>query len=970
MKRIKSSAILKSISGESIPGNRALINVKIHKLEGRLNVFVIKNKKFAYDLLLGIDAIRQFRLLQDDKLRIFQRVAGKRIERVQTANAKPNKSDQVRVVNFNEYISVSDFEANLDHLPPDKKKRVLELIKKHEAVFARNKYDIGTVEKHEAQIRLTEKKFVGKKPYRTSIPDQKEIEEQVGRLLENGLIEESSSPFAAPVTLAFKREDGRRSRLCIDFRDLNRLLVPEDQPFPRIEDVLIKAGKAKWLTKVDLNSAFWSIPIRRRDRKKTGFVTQTGHFQWKVLPFGLKISPAIFQRVLSSIIRKHKLNSFCVNYIDDVLIFSNTFEEHLSHVDKLMGAIQSEGFRLKLLKCSFAQQCVQYLGHTIAQNHVSPINDNLKSIREFKRPKNAREVRRWLGKINFYHKFIEKASEKLEPLHNLLRKGKQFKWTEECNRSFEQTKEHLCSSPVLAIYDQDKEVFIFTDASDHGAGAVLKQPGENGVLHPVAYFSKRWSPSQRKASVIYKECLAIKEAISFWKFWLIGREFQVASDHKPLEQLRVRARTDEPLGDLVFYLSQFNFKIKYVPGPTNIEADSLSRSPVLENFEQDDRIRLVNLVKLEQILDDQRLNEREIESAGRTMRENGIAYKLLRNRRRIFVSRRFGEKIIDQVHHLYGHIGAAHLLHKIRPYYYFKHLDRLVEEYVRKCEICRRNKSRKPRDCGLLSRLGPAVRPFQIISIDTIGGFGGSGSPKKYIHLAVDHFTRFGWLLTSSSCKASEFVRLLRPIVETGQVEIVLSDQYSANYSKQVRKFLEDRNVRLVFTSVDWASSNGLNERLGQTLVNRVRCRRNERRATAWPKIAESCMREYNATRHSVTGFAPSYLMTGERSEIVPEELLVRTDLAADREVAFENSRKDHKRNKTRVDRRRRPKTFEPGELVYVHNGNRINRGKLEEVRVGPVRVGKRISSSMYLVDCGGRKSDTVHAGALTPFVR
>ena len=605
----------------------------------------------------------------------------------------------------------------------------------------------------------------------------------------------------------------------------------------------------------------------------------------------------------------------------------------------------------------------------IAQNHVSPINDNLKSIREFKRPKNAREVRRWLGKINFYYKFIENASEKLEPLHKLLRKNTRFKWSEECDRSFEQTKEHLCSSPVLAIYDQDKEVFIFTDASDYGTGAVLKQPDESGVLHPVAYFSKRLSPNQKKMSVIYKECLAIKEAISFWKYWLIGRKFQVISDHKPLEEMRVRARTDEPLGDLVFYLSQFDFKIKYAPGPTNVEADSLSRGPVLESFEQDDGIRLVNLIMLEQILADQRSNEEEIKSMKKTTKENGITYKLLRNRKRILVSKRFAKKIIDQVHHLYGHIGVAHLLKKIRPHYYVKNLDKLVEVYCRKCEICKRNKSRKRKDCGLLSRLGPAVRPFQIISIDSIGGFGGNGSPKKYIHLAVDHFTRFGWLLTSSSLRANEFVKLLRPIVETGQVEVVLSDQYSANYSKRVRKFLKENEVRLVYTSIDCASSNGLNERLNQTLVNRVRCRRNEKsKRTAWSKIAESCMREYNMTTHSVTGFAPAYLMSGERSEIVPEELRRETDLAADREIAFENSKRDHQKNKARVDRRRRPKTFEPGELVYVYSGSKINRGKLEELRLGPVQVKRRISNSMYLVNCGGRKSDTFHASALTPF--
>lgn len=533
MNLIKNNVIFKSIGGLSkdISQSRARIEMKIGGRQESIVVHVVRRDAFDYDLLLGLDAIKRFKLIQDDQLKLWQREATGKIRRLAEVNKKSEEAP-VRSVNFNEYISVAEYEANLDHLDKLKKKRIKKLIDRHLSIFAKNKFDIGTVSEHEAQIRLTEMKYPAKKPYRTSIPDQIEIEGQVAKLLENGLIEESTSPFAAPVTLVYKRENGSKSRFCVDFRDLNKLVVPENQPFPRIEDILIKAGRARWFTTVDLNSAFWSIPIRIKDRYKTGFVTQNGHWQWRVLPFGLKSSPGIFQRILASIIRKHKLSGFCVNYIDDVLIYSDTFDEHVEHIEKLMEAIKAEGFRLKLLKCSFARNSVKYLGHVIAQNKVQPINDNLKSIRDFERPRNAREVRRWLGKINFYYKFIENASAKLEPLHGLLKKGVKFKWTPECEQSFNQIKSYLCSSPILSIYDTNREVFIFTDASDHGIGAVLKQPDDDGFLHPVAFFSKRLAPRQKKQSVIYKECLAIKEAISFWKFWLIGKSFQVISDHR------------------------------------------------------------------------------------------------------------------------------------------------------------------------------------------------------------------------------------------------------------------------------------------------------------------------------------------------------------------------------------------------------------------------------------------------------
>lgn len=189
----------------------------------------------------------------------------------------------------------------------------------------------------------------------------KEIEQQISNLLERNLIEESYSPFAAPVTLAFKKEEGKRSSLCVDFRDLNKIVIPQSQPFPLIEDLMVKTRRCKFFSTLDKNSAFWSIPLKIEDRQKTAFVTQEAQYQWACLPFGLKTSPAIFQRILSSIIRKHRLSDFTVNYIDDILVISETFEEHVKHLSQLLKAIWKEGFKLKFTKCNFAQDSVKYL---------------------------------------------------------------------------------------------------------------------------------------------------------------------------------------------------------------------------------------------------------------------------------------------------------------------------------------------------------------------------------------------------------------------------------------------------------------------------------------------------------------------------------------------------------------------------------------------------------------------------------
>jgi hypothetical protein len=191
----------------------------------------------------------------------------------------------------------------------------------------------------------------------------------------------------------------------------------------------------KYFTALDANLASWSIPVRVKDRFKTAFITQNGHWQWKNMPFGLKNSLAIFQRILSGIIRRHNLQDFCFNYIDDILIFSRNFSEHMVHIGAFSKAIMAEGFKLKFTKCNFATNSVKYLGHIIEQNTVRPLQDNLISIRNFPVPTSRKNIRQFLGKVNFYHKYLENSACTLEVFHRLLRKDVPFEWTPECQKN-------------------------------------------------------------------------------------------------------------------------------------------------------------------------------------------------------------------------------------------------------------------------------------------------------------------------------------------------------------------------------------------------------------------------------------------------------------------------------------------------------------------------------------------------------
>lgn len=966
----------RTVSGGDTLIGVVILPLKVMNIEKSIRLFTIDKDDMKYDVILGLDSVINFKLCLDENLVLSQK---KNPETNEILNKKKNYNDEI-FINWSEFIPINEFNIKTDHLDSNKKKAIYDLVDKYSGSFAKNKYDIGKVSKYEAQIKLSENCYVSKKPYRCSFDDQLEIESQVRELLKNGLIEQSMSPFASPVTLAYKKEGDvkLKNRMCIDFRELNKLVVPESQPFPLIDDLIVRTKGCEWFSSFDINSAFWTIPIRQKDRFKTGFVTQNGHWQWISMPFGYRNAPAIFQRILTGIIRKRGLESFCVNYIDDILVFSKTFQEHLQHIEELLKAIMEEGFRLKFIKCDFARDEVRYLGHVIGRGTVKPLTDSLKALHDFPVPKSRKNVRQFLGKVNFYLKFIPNASSLLDPLHNLLRKNVEFIWSPLCDSIFRKVIHFLTSSPVLAVFDRDVPIHIYTDASLEGVGAVLKQPQKDGSEKPVAYFSRKLNNCQKKKKAIYIECIAVREAVRYWQYWLMGRKFTVFSDHKPLENLRIKARTDEELGDLLHYLLQFDFDIIYKPGSSNTEADCLSRNPVLgPNEEQlEDNIKLVNSVTLEEIKENQTdLGDTSNKHNQKIM--NNIVYKRVKNKWKILITEEFGKSLVKKIHFKYGHIGVKHVRNLLSPHYTFKNMNQSISQICTGCEICIKNKSRIKNEKIALGHLGPARAPFEIMSLDTIGGLGGKRSTKKYLHLLVDHFSRYAYILTSAGQSASDFIKLIKKINNENQINLLLTDQYGGMCSNEFEEFLQEENIEHIITAVDSPESNGLNERLNQTLVNRIRCRTNENsenKKKAWTIVAQRCVNEYNDSYHTVTGFSPSYLLYGKIPDTVPIEIREQNDFEKDRKTAFINSLRDHDRNKKRLNIENKIiHEFRIGDLVFVENGNKLNREKLDEIRIGPLEIINIRSNSVFEIKVNNNKTKNTrlyHRNKLIPFSR
>lgn len=575
-------------------------------------------------------------------------------------------------------------------------------------------------------------------------------------------------------------------------------------------------------------------------------------------------------------------------------------------------------------------------------------------------------MRQFLGKINYYHKFIDNCAIRLEPLHNLLRKNVPFVWSPDCQDCFEDLKKRLCSEPILQIFNYEKEIFIETDASRIGIGAILKQKGDDDMLHPVAYFSKKLKPTQSRKDAIYIECYAIKEAISYWQHYLMGQEFTVLTDHKPLENLRVKARPDTLLGHLVNYLSQFNFKIVYRKGRENTEADALSRNPVLEHFESEELICVSNLLTLQEIQDDQNENIEHFQLEP----DQQVMFKVKNNHRRIIISESLGRNLIEKVHLSFGHIGSKKIVETIIPQYYFPNMRHHAQEFCDACVICLCNKTRTKRPLGFIDRLVSPSRPFQLMSLDTVGGLSGNKSTKRYLHILTDHFSKFAWIHTSTTQKAKDFIKLIRKVTDTNQIELLLFDRYSGINSKDLKKYLKENKVSSVFTPRNHPSSNGSVERLGQTLINRIRCKYAQYgRLKPWSRIAEECVEEYNRTIHSVTRFPPCYLQDGTEVTLSPIDLN-ENDLNEDRKQAKVNNDRFFNKMKQRVDKKFKDKELKIGDLVFVDLGNKLSRNKLDPIRDGPFQIIEQCSPLMYRLDIKSHRdrSCLFHKDQLHPF--
>ena len=827
-----------------------------------------------------------------------------------------------------------DWTAEVD-VPQDHKSTILGFLQKHQDLFAAKDSELGHTDTVKMKIDTGDNPPIKLRPYRTPIHNREVIDKAVDEMLDANVIRRSKSPWSFPVVIVDKKDGSKR--FCVDFRKLNQITKANSYPLPLIDDILALLGKAKYFTSLDLKSGYWQVLMDEADKEKTAFACHRGLFEFNVMPFGLCCAPAIFQELMSIVLQG--LGHFATAYLDDILIYSETLEQHMLHLETVFERLRQHGLKLKLKKCSFLQLETQYLGFIINGNGISPDPKKVEAIRSLPTPTCVREVRSFIGMCSYYRRFIPNFSEIAEPVIALTRKFARFKWTDECQGSFDYLKQSLTVVPLLAYPDPNKPYTLYTDASNSCIGACLTQQSDDAEQFlpnvknekPIYYLSHKLSKTQCKWSTIEKEAFAIHFSLQKLDYYLHNAKFVIKTDHKPLKYLLESPMQNKKIQLWALGMAGYDCTIEYIPGTENTCADLLSRKPDTtdieaepESFELDinDNAFEVGAINSNEInpkhfagctafekgrpespetdligldMTEEQAKDEEIMGLKKVLKhgeptkvvkrryliDNDILYYLSdpddKSTLRLFIPTHLRQMVVHQYHDDNGHMGVQKTYDAIRQKYFWPNLFQELYEYVSKCVDCqaRSGQNVKP----LLQNADIPPYPMAKLSMDLSGPYNKTLSGNKYIIAFVDWYS--GWPEAFAvPDKTAETVAHL--IIEEiyprfGCCLELVTDNGSENVNRVVKETLQTLNIHHVTTSFYHPSSNSKVERFHRTLHD-VLAKRLQDGQDTWDLHLNQVLAAIRFNVSEATGYTPYYLLYG-RDVVLPLDNLLKPRL-------------------------------------------------------------------------------------------
>ena len=712
-------------------------------------------------------------------------------------------------------------------------------------------------------------------------------------LIDKGWVTPSASPWAAPI-LFVPKDEGTKLRMCVDFRDLNALTKKDAFPLPRLDLLLHKAAKARFFSNIDLASGFHQIEVFETHRELTAFILPEpvdgcSLWEWKVMPFGLVNAPSTFQRAMSYALRG--CENFTAVYIDDVLIFSETKEDHLKHLREVFERLQEAAYHVRLPKCKFMTNEVRFLGHILTDEGIKAINDRQQQFNAFIPPfETPRKVRSFLGLIMWYKAFIPHISTIAAPLFPLTSPNRKIKWTQEATEAVKALKLAVLTAPTLIRFNRDLPIRITTDASLVGIGAVLEQL-ETMVWKPVAFWSRKLKDAETRYSATDVEWLAVVEAVTLvWRHFLEDVPFTIRSDHKALERKLHRSAHDPPISNRqarwIERLMPFSLKFEYIPGHENQVADALSRYPHTTQLHTVSvmhsmlagMLPRIKMAAESDIQYQECLRKCRDGQSTRFRVEDGI---LILGDATVYIPNDDDIKtiLLAEAHDSVfgGHFGVERTVEKIKRFWYWPGLQKDTEEYIASCSVCQVMKHSNRRPAGLLHPIKSRY-PWHIVTMDFVGKFTpGNVSGNTMCLVIVDKFSKYVLLesvpeTVNSEQAATIFLR--KVVSQFGVPEVVISDRGPQFASEMWQSALKSLGSRAALASTHHPQTDGQSERTIQTLLRLIRTYATEHQGT-WEELLPMFQFSLNDSYCEATKSTPFRILFG-CDPISPTRLVTR----------------------------------------------------------------------------------------------
>ena len=580
-------------------------------------------------------------------------------------------------------------------------------------------------------------------PRRVPAHYRSEVTQQIQTMLEQDIIARSKSPWMAPAVLVPKKSG--QLRICVDYRELNKRTTKDSYPLPLPDEAQDRLTGSTIFSTLNLQSGYWQLPVNVADREKTAFCPGPGMglYEFCRMPFGLTGAPSSFQRLMDKTLHGFP---FVTIYLDDILIHSNNVQVHAQHLKVVFQRLQNAGLTLRGTKCHIGLPSVRYLGHIFSAKGMSPDPSKVQDITDWPTPTNPTEVRQFLGLASYYRRYILNFSNTAGPLYSLTQKNVPFTWDLACNEAFDTLKSHLVQSPDFAYpcFHQEAEPFVLqTDASAIGLGAVLEQYG-----HVIAYASWSLTSSERNYSVKQRECLAIVFALKQFRHYLLGRSFQIHTDHEPLQWLSAQ-NMEGMLCRWALAMQEYNFTIVHRNGSANTNADALSRLPppscaltvALPHYSLPELKKAQMLDPIISVVHKARLQSCDVP------RDTTFNRGILRRYKQLWKQLAIADGVLCRTYSLgplegavtvpilppsfqqealtlshdiptAGHLGVDKTLDRLRRNAYWVSMAKDVERYCRNCTICQKSKLSLPPRAPLQNM--PIGQPWQMVAVDIL----------------------------------------------------------------------------------------------------------------------------------------------------------------------------------------------------------------------------------------------------------